>query len=192
MKQPQSLKGRALQLLAQREQSKAELRRKLLAYARAEVAKAAKAAKPGSAVVMGGASFPADSETGAADGGVEAEARAEAEVEAVLIWLEAHRFLSTERFIESRINARAGRFGNLRIRYELAQHELSLPAEAEQALVASELSRARTVRAAKFSAAPASQSEHARQARFLAARGFSSDVIRRTLREAARPDRDAG
>ena len=164
LKRPRTLKARALQLLAQREQSKVELRRKLLAHARA-------------------------AEAAASEADVIAPASPEAQVDAVLAWLEANRFLSAERFAESRVNARAGRFGNLRIRHELAQHEVALSAEAEQALVDSELARARAVRARKFSAAPGSAAEHARQARFLAARGFSSDAIRRVLREAAKPDR---
>ncbi len=165
LKQPRTLKSRALQLLAQREQSKVELRRKLLVHARAAEAAAA------------------------SEAGVSAPAGAEAQVDAVLAWLEANRFLSAARFAESRVNARAGRFGNLRIRHELAQHDVSLSPEAEQALVDSELARARAVRARKFSAVPDSAAEHARQARFLAARGFSSDAIRRVLREALRPDR---
>ncbi|MEO7009105.1 MAG: RecX family transcriptional regulator [Caldimonas sp.] len=167
LKRPRTLKARALQLLAQREQSKVELRRKLLVHARAAEAAA--------------------SEAGVAE--ADRLPGAEAQVDAVLAWLEANRFLSAERFAESRVNARAGRFGNLRIRHELAQHDVTLAPEAEQALVDSELDRARAVRARKFSAAPDSAVEHARQARFLAARGFSSDAIRRVLREAARPDR---
>ncbi len=110
----------------------------------------------------------------------------EARVDEVLAWLEAHGFLSAERFIESRVNARSARFGNLRIRHELAQHDVSLSPETEQALAASELARARRVRDRKFSASPNSATENARQARFLSARGFSSDVVHRVLREAQR------
>ncbi|MGH8797749.1 MAG: regulatory protein RecX [Caldimonas sp.] len=190
LRRPRSLKSRALQLLAQREQSKVELRRKLLVHARAAEAAAASEAGLAEADRLPGAEAQAsafDREAQAAP--ADTPASAEAQVDAVLAWLEANRFLSAERFAESRVNARAGRFGNLRIRHELARHEVSLTHEAEQALVDSELDRARAVRARKFSAAPDSAAEHARQARFLAARGFSSDVIRRVLREALRPDR---
>jgi len=107
-------------------------------------------------------------------------------VDAVLDWLEAKRLLSNERFAEVRIHARAPRFGNLRIRQELARHDVTLTPEAQQALADSELERARTVRARKFAARPATPAEQARQARFLGARGFSPDVIRKVLRDAAR------
>lgn len=107
---------------------------------------------------------------------------AAARVDALLDWLEAHRYLCDQRFAESRMHARAARYGNLRIRVELAQHQVELGAEAEQALAASELERARAVRERKFGALPADAAARARQARFLAARGFSADVVRRALR----------
>ncbi len=170
MKRPRSLKSRALQLLAQREQSRIELRRKLLAHARAVVVDLSAPLDP--------AGDPAPD--------------AEAQVDAVLDWLEANRFLSAERFAESRVHVRAERFGNLRIRHELAQHEVALSPEAQQALVDTELARARAVRARKFPQPPATPAENARQARFLGARGFSSDVIRRVLREATQADAAGG
>jgi regulatory protein len=73
--QTRSLKARALQWLAQREQSRVELRRKLLRRARAE---------------------PLTESL--------AEGRTESiteRVEAVLDWLESHGYLSAERFVES-------------------------------------------------------------------------------------------
>ena len=156
-----SLKGRALQLLAQREHSRAELRRKLLAHVRADVANS----------VDADAAPPADPA---------------AQVDAVLDWLEAHKHLSQERFVESRVHARAARFGNLRIRRELAQHAAALSPEAAQSLEASELERACAVWARKYPTPPADVAGRARQARFLAGRGFSPEVIRRVLRDAAR------
>ncbi len=152
-----SLKGRALQLLAQRDQSRVELRRKLLRHAERAIA-------------------------GGGDGEDEA-ASGRAEVEAVLDWLEANRYVSAERFAESRIHAREGRFGNLRIRSELAQHGVALPVAAAEALAASELERATAVRARRFASLPGDASERASQSRFLAARGFSSEVIHRLMRQ---------
>jgi regulatory protein len=181
LKRPRTLKARALQLLAQREQSRVELRRKLLAHVRTTEATTARA-------IAADASIGPDHDA-PAEADSDADARheaAQAEVESVLAWLEANGFLSAERFVESRVNARAARFGNLRIRHELARHELVLGAEAQQALVDSELGRARAVHARKFGGAPSSAAERARQARFLGARGFSADVIRRVLREAGR------
>jgi len=157
------LKARALQWLAQREHSRVELRRKLLPHAVAEV------------------------ELVASDA-ASAEPAPAARVEAALDWLEAHGYLSTERFVESRVHARSGRFGNLRIRHELKQHQVALPAEAAQVLKDSELQRARAVRERKFAQVPTTTAERARQARFLAGRGFSPDVIARALRTTVRAD----
>jgi regulatory protein len=186
-RRPTSLKGRALQLLAQRDQSKVELRRKLLAHMRAaERAQRREEGAPGA----DGASLAADETRRTHDS--DAASDAAVEIESVLAWLEAQGFLSVERFAESRVNARAERFGNLRIRQELARHEVTLDPEAAQALAASELDRAQAVRERKFSAAaPDSREAAARQARFLGARGFSPEVIRRVLRDAGRPSADS-
>ena len=175
MKPQRSLKARALRWLAQREQSRAELRRKLMPHALAE-AEAEAEAMPAAAVSM---SAPLSGQTSPA-----------ARVDAVLDWLEAHQHLSQERFVESRIHARAPRFGNLRIRQELKQHQVLLPPLAAQGLRDTELERARAVRERKFGAPPENVGERARQARFLAGRGFSPDVIGRVLRASARSTDD--
>ena len=161
---PLSLKARALQWLAQREHSEVELRRKLLRVARQRAA----------------------AQTN--DEGSDTQAAAATDVEALLEWLLAHRFLSDARFVESRINARAARYGNLRIRQELGQHGAALDAASAEHLKDSELARARAVWASKYGSLagecePASTVvERARQMRFLASRGFSADVIRRVVR----------
>ncbi|HEY2925828.1 MAG TPA: recombination regulator RecX [Albitalea sp.] len=157
MRPPLSLKGRALQLLAQREHSVAELRRKLLRHARAD----------------------ADD----ADG-----ADAAARIEEVIAWLLAHKHLSEERFVEGRVHARAARYGNLRIRQELAQHGLVLGADAARALRDSEFERALQVWQRKYGTPPADAAERSRQSRFLAQRGFSPEVIARVMRRAAQAD----
>ena len=151
---PRSLKSRALQLLAQRDQSRLELKRKLVRRLQQDAA---------------GGDFDPD--------------RAEAEVTALLEWLAANGFVSDERFVESRVHARAPRFGNLRIRSELAQHGVVAPAEVLGALAESELQRAGAVRERRFPALPCTASERASQMRFLAGRGFTPEVIRRLLRE---------
>lgn len=106
------------------------------------------------------------------------------QVEAVLDWLQANRYLCEERFVESRVHARASRYGNLRIRQELAQHGVALTAEATQQLKDSELARAREVWSRKFGQPAADAADRARQMRFLAGRGFSSEVIRRAVQGA--------
>jgi regulatory protein len=156
-----SLKAQALQMLAQREHSRSELRRKLL-----------RRAESASRGAQGDDAARPDAAPGAVD--------------ALLDWLEANRYLSQERFVESRVHARAARFGNLRIRQELAQHQVVLPAEAEQSLRDSELGRAREVWARKFAGPGATPAERAKQARFLTGRGFSPEVVRRVLRDAGR------
>ena len=179
MKPQRSLKARALRWLAQREQSRAELRRKLMPHALAEAEAEAAAEAEAEAT-------PAVSVSASLSGQTSPAAR----VDAVLDWLEAHRHLSQERFVESRIQARAPRFGNLRIRHELKQHQVVLPPHAAQVLQDTELERARAVRERKFGAPPANVGERARQARFLAGRGFSPDVIGRVLRASARSTDD--
>jgi regulatory protein len=159
---PPSLKGRALQWLAQREHSRAELRRKLLRLARQ---RALDHADSGSV----------DAATGVVDPA--------AEVDALLDWLVAQRFLSDIRFVESRVNARSARYGNLRIRQELERHGAALDAATAERLQASELARAKAVWARKYGSTPAKQAaERARQMRFLAGRGFSAEVIRQVVR----------
>lgn len=170
-----SLKVRALQWLAQREHSRAELRRRLLRLA-------ASPAQPAS-----GPDPSADGAAGAA--GAAGADDAEARVDELLDWLEAHRYLSEARFAESRVHARAGRFGNLRIRQELAQHRVVLTPDAEQSLKETELARAREVWRRRYAAPAQSAAERARQARFLTGRGFSAEIVRRVLREGgAAPD----
>jgi regulatory protein len=156
-----TLRSRAIGYLAQREHSRVELRRKLLdAAARQQRLRAA---------VEGGE--PPDA-LGAA---------AEQEVDALLDWLTGKGLLSAERFVESRIHARAPRYGNLRIRQELAQHGVALEPDAADALQASELDRARTVWARRYGGVAPDAAGRARQARFLTARGFSSEVVRRVV-----------
>lgn len=174
---PLSLKARAIGLLAQREHSRAELRRKLLRIEQQRVRRAvALPALDGSS--DGGDGEPApECET---EGETEGD---EAAVDALLDALAADGYLDETRFVESRLHVRAGRFGAQRIQQELAQHGLKLDAEQQAALRATELERAREVWQKRFGAAPAREpAELARQSRFLLSRGFAPDVVRRLLR----------
>jgi len=171
-----SLKSRALQLLAQRDQSRAELRRKLMRHARGGAADRA-------------ASGPADPGPDEPSGD---EAAVSAEVDALLDWLEANRFLSNMRFAESRVHSRQARFGLLRIKSELARHEIDLPTELAQSLAGSELDRAAAARERRFARLPVDAAERAAQSRFLLGRGFAPDVVQRLIRRLARPVADDG
>jgi regulatory protein len=103
------------------------------------------------------------------------------EIDQVLDWLEAKGYLSDARFIESRLNARSERHGSIRIRQELSRHGLALSPEQAGQLRETEFSRAREVWRRKFGEVGADPRERARQARFLAARGFPSDIVRRIV-----------
>lgn len=154
----QTLKAKALACIAQREHSRVELQRKLQAH----VAKQARAA---------------------AAGGLEHAPAAAAEIEALLDWLAARDLLSEARFVETRAQARAARFGNVRIQRELAEHGVALDRDTSAALKGSELVRARAVKTKRFGAAPpADAAARAKQLRFLAARGFSAETARKVLK----------
>ena len=175
---PASIKVRALQWLAQREHSRSELRDKLLRLLKRSNRQAANA------------DDAADAELEAAEQDDPALADPAAEVETLLLWLEAHGYLSQERFIESRINARQARYGNLRIRQELKQHGVALDAEGRQALQLTEFDRAKEVWRKKFDAPAADAAGRVRQMRFLAGRGFSLDVVQRVVRLGSASRRD--
>lgn len=180
-RQPLSLKARAIGLLAQREHSRIELRRKLLSIERR--ARSAAMARPGldgAGSEKAAAAEPVPEDVDDADNG---SADAEAMVDALLDSLAAAGYLNETRFVESRVHQRAGRFGLQRIQQELAQHGLRLDAEQQDALRANELQRAREVWLKRYGPEPAREpAEQARQARFLAARGFSPELVRRLLR----------
>jgi len=105
------------------------------------------------------------------------------EVERVLDELTAKGWLSAERFVESVVHRRAERFGAARIRQELQQHGID-PIESAAALDAlrqSEPERAQAVWQRRFGTPPTTPAERAKQMRFLAGRGFSTEVIRRVM-----------
>lgn len=102
----------------------------------------------------------------------------------ILDELQAKGFISEQRVIESVIHRRAPRMGLGRIRQELAGKGLDAQAvsEALVGLKASEFERAKEVWMRKFGGeATADPKERARQGRFLLARGFSGEVVRRVL-----------
>ncbi|MEN4918626.1 recombination regulator RecX [Achromobacter spanius] len=108
-----------------------------------------------------------------------------AEVETVLDALEKEGWLSTERFAQSLVHRRASRQGAARIVQELRQHGVddNQVAELRDQLRATEYDRALEVWKKRFDARPADRAAYAKQARFLASRGFAHDVIRRILGE---------
>ena len=105
----------------------------------------------------------------------------EAAVDQLLDWLEAHKYLSEPRFVESRVNARARKQGALLIKLELSRHGLALEPEQAAALRETEFARAQALWQRKFGEPATDARVRARQARFLAARGFAADVVRRVV-----------
>jgi regulatory protein len=208
MRQRLSIKARALQLLSQREHSRLELRRKLIAHAqqlalsepagriaprRERVASTDDDAPHGSTPtrrVPPPDYAPADAPADAAESAPRTRRAPPspellASVDSLLDQLVASGLLSETRFLEARVRTRAARHGNLRIAQELARHGLELSADEARELKASEFARARDVWARKFGAVAIDPRERARQMRFLAGRGFSAEVIRRVLRAGA-------
>lgn len=161
-----SLRAQAVAWLAQREHSELELRRKLARRLQADLAAAAEAA----------------GEDAAADDAVD---KAAAQVDALIAWLIERGYLDEQRFVASRVHVRSGRYGVRRIEQELARHGLALPADDARELRLGEFDQATALWQRRFGAAPANPREAARQARFLAGRGYSAEVVRRVLREAA-------
>jgi regulatory protein len=101
----------------------------------------------------------------------------------VLDELQAKDFINEQRVVDSVLHRRAPGLGAARIRQELQSKGLApqAVAEAVAALQSTELQRAREVWRRKFDALPADMAQRARQARFLASRGFGGEVIRRVL-----------
>lgn len=161
---PPSIKARALRYLAQREHTRAELERKL--------------ARPQRSSAAAGAPMRAHEEADTA-------ASLGAEIARALDELCARGLLSDARAAEALLASQSRRFGSRRLQHNLLAK--GVPAELVRAAVlpvqASELERAQEVWRRRFggSAPAAAPAERARQARFLAARGFDADVIRRIV-----------
>ncbi len=104
----------------------------------------------------------------------------------VLDELQAKDFISEARVVESVINRRAGRFGAARIRHELQGKGLApeMVADAVSSLKLSEVERAREVWRRKFGEPAADAAARGKQMRFLAARGFGAEAIRRVVSQA--------
>jgi regulatory protein len=105
------------------------------------------------------------------------------ELARVLDELQVKGFISEARVIESVLHRRAGKLGSVRIKQELQGKGLDPQAvtEALADLKATERERAQEVWRKKFGAPPVDAQAAAKQMRFLAARGFGGDVIRRVV-----------
>jgi regulatory protein len=115
------------------------------------------------------------------------------DVEALLDFLEKNNWLSQERFAESLVHRRAGRFGNSRVLAELQQHGVRGEDldELKVGLASTEVARAKEVWRRKFSHPPQDAAERNKQMRFMLQRGFSQAAVRVALQGLDDEDDDA-
>jgi regulatory protein len=188
-----SLKMQAIGFLSRREHSRQELRAKLLdslrKRAREDAGLAAAADKAAQALdeqLPNGIDdafappMPAPAARGA-DASDPELTDPEVAVDQLLDWLVAHKYLSETRFVEARVNARSRKQGALLIKLELARHGLALEPEQAATLRETEFGRAQALWQRKFGEVAPDARLRAKQARFLAARGFAADVVRRVV-----------
>jgi regulatory protein len=114
------------------------------------------------------------------------------DVDALLDFLEKNNWLSQERFAESLVHRRAGRYGNSRVIAELQQHGVKGEdlADLKSGLKETETARAKEVWRRKFGTPPQDAAERSKQIRFLMARGFSGSAVRAALQGGADDDDD--
>jgi regulatory protein len=158
IKQSPSLKARALRLLSLREYSRKGLAAKL-AESEARWAKL---------------------------GGEETEQTLESmqlKIEAVLDEFEGRGWLSDERFAEALVRRRSDRYGMRRIQGELERAGISSTQSSKllQSLKETEFQRAYELWQRKYGEKAEDQKERARQYRFLASKGFTSEVVARII-----------
>ena len=105
------------------------------------------------------------------------------QLQRVLDELHAKGFINEQRVADSVVHRRSARLGASRIRHELQGKGLGdeMVRAAVAGLQATEVERAREVWRRKFGEPPIDAAARARQMRFLAARGFSGDAIRRVV-----------
>ena len=107
-----------------------------------------------------------------------------AEIGSLLDDLEQRGWLSESRFVEQLTSVRRRRFGAARILHELREKGVSEAAlsAAQSQLKDGEVEAARAVWKKKFGSLPTTLEERAKQARFLASRGFSAEAVHTVLR----------
>ncbi len=97
--------------------------------------------------------------------------------------LQAKGFINEQRVLESVVHRRASRLGAARVKQELQAKGLD-PAAVAQAVAelrGTEVERAREVWRKKFGSPPTDAAERGKQMRFLMARGFGAEAIRRVV-----------
>lgn len=179
MQQPLSLKARALRWLAQREHSRAELERKLLRSLQAQARKQEQADASAAAAGQGARTSPPP----------QGPLPGPEEIAAVLDRLAAAGLLSDERAAASVLNSQAARSGQRRLQQLLQAKGLpdDIVRQSLAEVHSSEFDRAWALWQRRYGQPPRDAAQRARQQRFLAARGFSFDIVARVLRQAGAP-----
>lgn len=116
-----------------------------------------------------------------------------AEIEALLDELQGDGSLSESRLAEQMVHAARGRYGVRRVAEKLREKGVGddTLAQAAEVLREQDLDSARSAWRKRFKSPPATLAERAKQARFLAGRGFSGEVIRQVLAGAEVEDESA-
>jgi regulatory protein len=106
------------------------------------------------------------------------------QIDKILDTLEAKGLLSVERFAQSVVRRKSGRFGAARVLHELKSHGVATAQldATKLELKDTEYARALAVWQKKFGHLPHGPGDFARQARFLSQRGFAGDAIRQVLK----------
>jgi regulatory protein len=165
-KQSPSLKARALRLLSLREYSRKGLAAKLAEsearWARLEKQESQELTSPKASAL---------------------------DIEIILDDFEARGWLSDERFAEALVRRRSERYGTRKIEDELKRAGVDSTQSAQllDTLKETEYQRAYDLWSHKFGVVAQEQKERARQYRFLASKGFSSDVVSKII-GGQRPD----
>jgi regulatory protein len=162
---PRRWMAEAVAALARRDMSRQELRERMLRKAHSPEA-------------SGQVAYPAGAAAAAEPADPMAAATA---IDAALDRLAALGFLDDARFARSRAEARAPRHGLRRIAQELERLGTTLDADAADTLRSTEAERARALWERRFGEPATEARSHARQARFLLARGFDADLVRRIV-----------
>lgn len=104
-------------------------------------------------------------------------------IDALLDQLEQENLLSNSRYAEALAHSRAGRHGSVRLKSELREKGVpeAILAEVLGQARDTDLAAARAVWQKKFGGLPVDAKERAKQQRFLLARGFPADVVRRVV-----------
>ena len=161
-----SLRSKALRLLARREYTRAELRRKLI---QAEEAAARRERLAGTEPE--------------ADPPITADLLDR--IDSLLEDLERNRLLSDQRYAEVLVSSKAGRYGVARLSRTLATQGVGsqVADEALAPLRASERDRALAIWKRRFGQPPSDLKERARQHRFLVGRGFDPATVSWVLKQ---------